>query len=102
MFHETHLMQNSCKNQQKKQGNFAFSIDNKLCLCYNKLALTERGVNFFIKRGIIMRTNITLVCTECKGRNYDTDKNKKNDPDRMEMKKFCPKCKKHTIHKEGK
>lgn len=49
-----------------------------------------------------MRTNITLVCTECKGRNYDTDKNKKNDPDRMEIKKYCPKCKKHTVHKEGK
>ncbi len=49
-----------------------------------------------------MRTNITLVCTECKSRNYDTDKNKKNDPDRMEIKKFCPKCKKHTAHKEGK
>ncbi len=49
-----------------------------------------------------MRTNITLVCTECKERNYDTSKNKKNDPDRMEIKKYCSRCKKHTIHKEGK
>lgn len=49
-----------------------------------------------------MRTNITLVCTECKERNYDTSKNKKNDPDRMEIRKFCPRCKKTTLHKEGK
>ncbi|MBR1925771.1 MAG: 50S ribosomal protein L33 [Clostridia bacterium] len=49
-----------------------------------------------------MRTNITLVCTECKERNYDTNKNKKNDPDRMEIKKYCSRCKKHTVHKEGK
>ncbi len=49
-----------------------------------------------------MRTNITLVCTECKERNYDTSKNKKNDPDRMEIKKYCSRCKKHTVHKEGK
>ncbi|MCH5161022.1 MAG: 50S ribosomal protein L33, partial [Clostridiales bacterium] len=34
-------------------------------------------------------TNITLECTECKQRNYDTTKNKKNDPDRIELKKYC-------------
>ncbi len=49
-----------------------------------------------------MRTNITLVCTECKERNYDTQKNKKNNPDRMEISKFCPRCNKRTLHKEGK
>ena len=26
------------------------------------------------------RVKITLACTECKQRNYDTKKNKKNDP----------------------
>ena len=31
------------------------------------------------------RVKITLVCTECKQRNYDTKKNKKNDPDRLEL-----------------
>ena len=31
-----------------------------------------------------MRVKITLVCGECKQRNYDTVKNKKNDPDRLE------------------
>ena len=48
------------------------------------------------------RVKITLVCTECKQRNYDTKKNKKNDPDRLELKKFCRFCRKHTLHKESK
>ena len=48
------------------------------------------------------RVKITLVCTECKQRNYDTEKNKKNDPDRLELKKFCRFCRKHTLHKESK
>ena len=47
-----------------------------------------------------MRVNITLACTECKQRNYSTTKNKKNNPDRMEIKKYCKFCKAHTVHKE--
>ena len=37
-----------------------------------------------------VRPKITLACTECKERNYITKKNRRNDPDRLEMKKFCP------------
>ena len=48
------------------------------------------------------RNKITLACTECKNRNYDTYKNKKNDPDRIELSKYCPHCRKHTVHKETK
>ena len=33
-----------------------------------------------------MRTKITLECTECKQRNYNMTKDKKNHPDRMETK----------------
>ena len=33
-----------------------------------------------------MRVKVTLACTECKQRNYNTMKNKKNNPDRIEMK----------------
>ncbi|MBQ6131253.1 MAG: 50S ribosomal protein L33, partial [Selenomonadaceae bacterium] len=33
---------------------------------------------------------------------YRTNKNKKNTPDRIEMKKYCKFCKKHTLHKESK
>jgi large subunit ribosomal protein L33 len=41
-----------------------------------------------------------LACTTCKSRNYTTYKNKKNDPERMVMKKYCPQCKVHTDHRE--
>ena len=49
-----------------------------------------------------LRTRITLACTECKQRNYNTKKEKKLHPDRMETKKYCRFCKKHTVHKETK
>ncbi|MBI2447053.1 MAG: 50S ribosomal protein L33 [Candidatus Omnitrophica bacterium] len=49
-----------------------------------------------------MRELITLACTECKRRNYDTTKNRKNTPDRLELKKYCKFCKKRTLHKETK
>ena len=49
-----------------------------------------------------MRVKITLACTECKQRNYNTTKNKKNDPHRLEMKKYCKFCRKHTLHRESK
>ena len=45
---------------------------------------------------------IILACEVCKERNYATTKNKKNNPDRMFLNKFCPKCKKTTPHKETK
>lgn len=50
----------------------------------------------------LVRVKITLSCTECKQRNYNTMKEKKNNPDRLEMKKYCRFCKKHTLHKETK
>lgn len=51
---------------------------------------------------VIMRVKIVLACTECKQRNYLTKKNKKNDPDRLEMNKYCRFCRKHTLHRETK
>ena len=49
-----------------------------------------------------MRNAVTLACTECKQRNYQTNKNKKNDPDRLEFNKYCKFCKKHAAHTETK
>ena len=49
-----------------------------------------------------IRPVITLACSECKGRNYTTEKNRRNDPGRLEFKKFCPNCRKHTLHRETK
>ena len=34
----------------------------------------------------VVRTKITLACTECKQRNYNMTKDKKTHPDRMETK----------------
>jgi large subunit ribosomal protein L33 len=47
-----------------------------------------------------METIVTLQCSECKRRNYTTAKNKRNDPDRMELKKYCRWCRQHTSHRE--
>jgi len=49
-----------------------------------------------------METIITLQCGDCKRRNYSTVKNKRNDPDRLELRKYCRWCRKHTSHKETK
>jgi large subunit ribosomal protein L33 len=47
-----------------------------------------------------MRDQITLECTECKERNYSSTKNKRLHPQRVEYKKYCPRCKAHRTHKE--
>ena len=46
------------------------------------------------------RVKITLECTECKERNYITMKSKINDRERLEMKKFRSRDRRHTLHKE--
>ena len=48
------------------------------------------------------RQNVTLKCMECKRQNYRISKNKKNTTERLELNKFCPKCRQHTAHKEDK
>jgi large subunit ribosomal protein L33 len=47
------------------------------------------------------RARIVLVCEECGSRNYQTTKARKQQ-DRLEIKKFCPPCNRHTKHKESK
>jgi large subunit ribosomal protein L33 len=47
-----------------------------------------------------VRSHIILACTECKERNYVSEKNRRNDPGRMEIKKFCPRCREHRLHRE--
>ncbi len=45
---------------------------------------------------------VVLACEDCKERNYTTTKNKKTLKERMELKKYCSRCNKHTVHKETK
>ena len=46
------------------------------------------------------RVLITLGCTECRERTYSSSKNRRNDPQRIELKKFCPRCRAHVLHRE--
>jgi large subunit ribosomal protein L33 len=48
------------------------------------------------------RVVVTMACTDCKERNYTTTKNRKNDSQRIEFKKYCRRCRKHTLHREAK
>lgn len=49
-----------------------------------------------------MREIITMACSECKRRNYTLTKNKKKHTEKLEIKKYCKFCRKHTLHKETK
>ena len=46
------------------------------------------------------RVKVTLACEVCKRRNYITVKNRTNDRDRLELKKYCRWCRGHTLHRE--
>jgi len=45
---------------------------------------------------------VKLQCSVCKRLNYYKQKNKKTVERKLEFKKFCKWCRKHTIHKETK
>nr|NP_043202.1 ribosomal protein L33 [Cyanophora paradoxa]P15769.1 RecName: Full=Large ribosomal subunit protein bL33c; AltName: Full=50S ribosomal protein L33, cyanelle [Cyanophora paradoxa]AAA81233.1 ribosomal protein L33 [Cyanophora paradoxa]AIU44605.1 ribosomal protein L33 [Cyanophora paradoxa]CAA35534.1 L33 ribosomal protein [Cyanophora paradoxa] len=56
-----------------------------------------------------VRILVTLECTECRSNGerlgggvsrYATKKNRRNTPNRLELNKFCPYCKKHVLHRE--
>ena len=49
-----------------------------------------------------MRDKIKLESTAGTGHFYTTTKNKKNMPDKMEIKKFDPVARKHVAYKETK
>jgi len=48
-----------------------------------------------------MKDKVMLICQECLSRNYEIKK-AAGTTGRYEANKYCPKCKKHTIHKESK
>jgi large subunit ribosomal protein L33 len=50
----------------------------------------------------VNRPVVLLACTECKERTYATEKNKRNDPSRLELRKYCPRDRRHTLHREAK
>jgi len=49
-----------------------------------------------------MRDLLSLACADCKRKNYTTDKNKRTTTEKLKLNKYCPSCRKHTLHSEGK
>jgi large subunit ribosomal protein L33 len=47
------------------------------------------------------RQVLALICTVCKSQNYITQKNKINVEEKLNLSKYCRKCRKHTPHKES-
>lgn len=47
-----------------------------------------------------MRLTFLMRCSVCNSENYLTEKNRKKTTDRLELMKFCPKCRKQTLHRE--
>lgn len=52
--------------------------------------------------GDVMRDIIKMTCGNCGRANYHTTKNKRTMTEKFVIKKFCPACRKHFEHKEGK
>jgi len=48
-----------------------------------------------------MRENLLLECSECGRRNYVTSREMRRGS-KLELKKYCRFCRKHTVHKEHK
>ncbi len=69
-------------------------------LAQNRRHPTAKARHPVASKSSDIRPKITLACTECKERNYITRKNRRNDPDRLELKKFCPRCRTHQSHRE--
>jgi large subunit ribosomal protein L33 len=68
--------------------------------CWRGLSFAQqRPTEEHMARGDV-RIAVTLACDECKRRNYQTQKSKRNNPNRIEMRKYCKWCKQHTGHKE--
>ena len=51
-------------------------------------------------RSVDIRPVIKLRSTAGTGYTYVTKKNRRNDPDRFEAMKYCPRDKRHTLHRE--
>lgn len=48
------------------------------------------------------REKIRMVCSEGSGHFYTTVKNRRNTTEKLELKKYNPKLRKHVLYKEGK
>ncbi|OGM10991.1 50S ribosomal protein L33 [Candidatus Woesebacteria bacterium RBG_16_34_12] len=47
------------------------------------------------------REIVAMICTSCKSQNYVTERNKVNMEKKLEIKKWCKRCKQQRLHKES-
>jgi large subunit ribosomal protein L33 len=62
------------------------------------LSNSFRGLRHMARGDV--RIAATLACEDCKRRNYQTNKSKRNNPERLQLRKYCKWCKRHTAHRE--
>ena len=61
-----------------------------------------RSEKIGVAKGKFTEKLVKLRCDVCKRLNYYKRKNKKTVERKLEFKKFCKWCRKHTVHKEAK
>ena len=76
-----------------------FSVHSSTSVSSDFLEFREQ-VSPVASKSSDVRPKITMACVDCKDRNYITKKNRRNNPDRLELAKFCPRCTKQTTHRE--
>ena len=53
------------------------------------------------KKSKVDRPVVTMECTECRERNYTTEKNRRTTPERLELRKYDPVVRRHVLHRES-
>ena len=66
------------------------------------LTIRRQSNRSIISLATDIRVVVTMACTQCKARNYATTKNRRKTTDRLELRKHCPVCRVHTVHREAK
>ena len=57
-------------------------------------------MTLLVRKSTDARQIITLQCTDCRERNYSTVKNRRSHTTRMELRKYCGRCRTHQVHRE--
>jgi large subunit ribosomal protein L33 len=58
------------------------------------------GLQFAIVVPMSQDHAVILQCSKCKERNYNTTRNRKSEPEKLSLKKYCNTCRKSNLHKE--
>jgi large subunit ribosomal protein L33 len=101
MYHVLHVQRSLARQAPGSELNWAPIFTRNTLRWYCILAEIS-GENIMASKGKENRIVVALACTTCKRRNYATSKNKKNNAERLELRKFCNTCRQHVSHRETK